>query len=85
MHRRADAFFDQSGAVRTERSGDGEQVRQPLFTSVDDLIADIAVVFHWPPSEMYGMELRELMAWRQRAAIRSGNHDDEDEEDDHGS
>jgi len=34
---------------------------------------------------MYGMELRELMAWRHRAAIRSGNHDDEDEEDDHGS
>jgi len=33
---------------------------------------------------MYGMELRELMAWRQRAAIRSGNHDDDDE-DDHGS
>ncbi|CAI2530737.1 Phage P2 GpE [Serratia ficaria] len=29
------------------------------------------------------MELRELMDWRQRAAIRSGNH--EDEEDDHGS
>ncbi|WP_235082808.1 MULTISPECIES: GpE family phage tail protein [Serratia] len=28
------------------------------------------------------MELRELMDWRQRAAIRSGNHDDEDE---HGS
>ncbi|MBH2568951.1 GpE family phage tail protein [Serratia marcescens] len=54
-----------------------------MFVSVDDLIADIAVVFHWPPSEMYGMELRELMAWRQRAAIRSGNHDDE--EDDHGS
>ncbi|AYO37719.1 MULTISPECIES: GpE family phage tail protein [Serratia] len=53
--------------------------------SVEELIADIAVVFHWPPSEMYGMELRELMAWRQRAAIRSGNHDDEDEEDDHGS
>ncbi|HBS2916961.1 TPA: GpE family phage tail protein, partial [Klebsiella pneumoniae] len=22
---------------------------------MDDLIADIAVIFHWPPSEMYGM------------------------------
>ncbi|PCO16628.1 hypothetical protein CQA18_26045, partial [Enterobacter hormaechei] len=39
------------------------------FNAIDKLIADIAVVFHWPPSEMYGMELRELMAWRQRAAI----------------
>nr|DAL29283.1 MAG TPA_asm: hypothetical protein [Caudoviricetes sp.] len=27
---------------------------------------------------MYGMELRELMAWRERAAIRSGNHEQED-------
>ncbi|KOR00968.1 phage tail protein [Pluralibacter gergoviae] len=29
---------------------------------------------------MYGMELRELMAWRERAAIRSGNHDKEDDD-----
>ncbi|EPN9819894.1 GpE family phage tail protein [Klebsiella pneumoniae] len=48
---------------------------------MDDLIADIAVIFHWPPSEMYGMELRELIAWRERAAIRIGNHDKEDDDD----
>ncbi|MCE0222587.1 GpE family phage tail protein [Klebsiella pneumoniae] len=26
------------------------------------------------------MELRELMAWRERAAIRSGNHEQEDDD-----
>ncbi|ARS98715.1 GpE family phage tail protein [Klebsiella pneumoniae] len=29
---------------------------------------------------MYGMELRELMAWREKAAIRSGNHEQEDDD-----
>ncbi|HBY4511944.1 TPA: GpE family phage tail protein [Klebsiella pneumoniae] len=79
--RRDHAFFDETGAVRTERSGDGERVREAVFSEVDDLIADIAVIFHWPPSEMYGMELRELMAWREKAAIRSGKHEQEDDDD----
>ncbi|MHA6633414.1 GpE family phage tail protein [Citrobacter farmeri] len=48
---------------------------------MDDLIADIAVIFHWPPSEMHRMELRELMAWRERAAVRSSNQDKEDDDD----
>nr|DAK87247.1 MAG TPA: hypothetical protein [Caudoviricetes sp.] len=30
---------------------------------------------------MYGMELRELMTWREKAAIRSGNHEQEDDDD----
>ncbi|EKP4644067.1 GpE family phage tail protein, partial [Escherichia coli] len=25
--------------------------------SVDDLMADVAVIFHWPPSELYPMSL----------------------------
>lgn len=33
-------------------------------------MADIALVFHWPPSEMWEMELMELMAWRERARVR---------------
>lgn len=33
-------------------------------------MADIAVVFHWPPSAMDGMDLTELMAWRERARQR---------------
>ncbi|MGT6848217.1 GpE family phage tail protein, partial [Escherichia coli] len=27
--------------------------------SVDDLMADVAVIFHWPPSELYPMSLTE--------------------------
>ncbi|MGQ4772493.1 GpE family phage tail protein [Citrobacter freundii] len=30
---------------------------------------------------MHSMELRELMAWRERAAIRSGNYEKEDDDD----
>jgi hypothetical protein len=39
---------------------------------VDDLMADIAVIFHWPPSEMNTMTLTELCGWRQKALARSG-------------
>lgn len=35
-------------------------------------MADIATIFHWPLSEMTGMELAELAAWRERARLRSG-------------
>ncbi|MDB5683570.1 MAG: Phage GpE [Sphingomonas bacterium] len=33
-------------------------------------MADLAIVFHWPPSAMDGMSLPELMAWHARAAER---------------
>lgn len=33
-------------------------------------MADLAVVFHWPPSAMDQMSLAELMAWRAQAARR---------------
>jgi hypothetical protein len=33
-------------------------------------MADIALVFHWPPSAMYDFTLAELMAWRERARER---------------
>ncbi len=36
------------------------------------LMADIAAIFHWPPSEMDGWSLHELTAWRERARLRSG-------------
>ncbi|MNC63981.1 Phage P2 GpE [compost metagenome] len=48
----------------------------PVLT-VDDLMADIAVIFHWPPSEMNGMTLTELMEWRYKALQRSGVNTDE--------
>jgi hypothetical protein len=33
-------------------------------------MADIALVFHWPPAAMDVMPLVELMAWRERARVR---------------
>lgn len=36
-------------------------------------MADIAVVFHWTPQAMDGLNLAELMDWRERARVRSGN------------
>jgi len=34
-------------------------------------MANLAVVFHWPPSEMCLMTLDELMMWNQKAADRT--------------
>ncbi|WP_435633246.1 GpE family phage tail protein [Carnimonas bestiolae] len=39
---------------------------------VEDAIADIATVFHWPLSDMADMSLTELMEYRERARVRSG-------------
>ncbi|KNC89873.1 GpE family phage tail protein [Trabulsiella odontotermitis] len=47
------------------------------FDQIDDLVADIAVIFNWPPSEVFMMELGEVIAWRERAAARSGARDNE--------
>ncbi|PTQ90273.1 GpE family phage tail protein [Agitococcus lubricus] len=33
-------------------------------------MADIAVVFHWPPQAMSDMSLEELMDWREQARQR---------------
>ncbi|MGO4413289.1 GpE family phage tail protein [Cupriavidus sp. KB_39] len=35
-------------------------------------MADIAVIFHWPPEQLFAMGLSELMEWRERAIERSG-------------
>jgi hypothetical protein len=35
-------------------------------------MADIAVVFHWPPTAMYEFTLLELTEWRERARERNG-------------
>lgn len=38
-------------------------------------MADIAAVFHWPPSEMDGMSLEELARWREKARQRGPQED----------
>jgi len=39
---------------------------------VEEAMADIAVIFHWPLSEMESWSVEELMQWRERAYQRSG-------------
>jgi len=34
-------------------------------------MADLAVVFHWAPTDMDSLSLQELMEWRERARLRS--------------
>lgn len=33
-------------------------------------MADIALVFHWPPEAMYGLTLSELAQWHELACDR---------------
>ncbi|MBZ0134690.1 MAG: GpE family phage tail protein [Rhodanobacter sp.] len=33
-------------------------------------MADVALIFHWPPAVMHPMELGELMDWRALAVER---------------
>ncbi len=59
MRHGVDQFFRAEG---------GAQVALPL--RVEEAMADIAFVFHWPPSCMNAMELGELMSWQQLAVQR---------------
>lgn len=34
-------------------------------------MADLAMVFHWGPSELMGLDLAELVDWRERARERA--------------
>ncbi|MCS2163233.1 GpE family phage tail protein [Scandinavium sp. H11S7] len=36
-------------------------------------MADVAVIFHWGPSELYPLSIPELITWRDKALQRSGN------------
>ncbi len=35
-------------------------------------MADIAAIFHWSLAELDAMPIEDLIAWRKRAADRSG-------------
>lgn len=39
-------------------------------------MADLAIVFHWTPTDCAEFTLRELMEWRERARKRSGADSD---------
>lgn len=38
-------------------------------------MANVAVIFHWPPSEMDRMTVPELMTWEAEARLRAGEAD----------
>jgi hypothetical protein len=38
---------------------------------VEDAMADIASVFHWPPDAMDAMSIEELAMWREKARERA--------------
>ncbi|MCR4529805.1 GpE family phage tail protein [Acinetobacter venetianus] len=40
-------------------------------TSTDDVVANLAVVFHWSVHDCADFDIDELMAWNERARIRS--------------
>ncbi|MGO2335562.1 GpE family phage tail protein [Providencia sp.] len=42
---------------------------------IDDIIADIAMVFHWPPSSFDEMTISELIKWHRLAAVRIGQNE----------
>ncbi|WP_235829380.1 GpE family phage tail protein [Croceicoccus estronivorus] len=37
------------------------------------MIADIAIILHWPPSELLQMDLADLLLWH-RLAVDRWNH-----------
>lgn len=41
-------------------------------------MADLAVVFHWPPESMSTMSLEELARWWAKARARSQSPEDAD-------
>lgn len=56
-----------------------EEVGACRFTdslTIDDLVADIATIFHWSPSITDVMPLTEVLAWRYKAIQRSGASDE---------
>lgn len=41
-------------------------------------MADLALVFHWPPASMDGMSLDELARWWSKARARAAGPEDAD-------
>lgn len=48
----------------------------PTGLMVDDLVADIATIFHWSPSVTDVMPLTEVLEWRHKAILRNGVSDE---------
>lgn len=70
--------FERCGLWREERTGDGSLITVVCFEYIEDFVADIAAIFNWSPAEIFMMTPGEVVSWRERAALRSGNADNED-------
>ena len=47
-----------------------------ISATVEDAMADIAMVFHWQPQAFEYMTVTELMQWREKARERSETETD---------
>ena len=71
--------IEQSGSLRDLSLSDVLSVITLVcFEHIEDLVADIAAIFNWSPAEIFMMTPGEVVSWRERAALRSGNADNED-------
>ena len=71
-------FMSEPDSGDEERAGDGSVITLVCFEHIEDLVADIAAIFNWSPAEIFMMTPGEVVSWRERAALRSGNADNED-------
>ncbi len=53
---------------RERKGSDGSLI---IPETVEDAIADLAIVFHWTFNDCADMTLAEVMNWRERARQRS--------------
>jgi hypothetical protein len=68
----ADDLAEIGGVVRGFYVGDGAQDddRDDRGIRAEDLIADIAAIFHWPLAEIEALTLTDLIFWRGKALDR---------------
>lgn len=63
-------MYGDRGVFR-EKRGNGSLEPVLIPHCVEDVIADIATVFHWQPQAFEEMSLQELMLWREKARERA--------------
>ena len=47
-----------------------------IAATVEDAMADIALIFHWQPQAFEQMTVAELMTWREKARERNETEND---------
>ncbi|MFW5401908.1 GpE family phage tail protein [Yersinia sp. 1252 StPb PI] len=65
-------FFATQLGIRGEQDDSGNISYEFGFSQIEDVIADVAFVFHWSLPDLWAMTVPDLLAWRERAAVRWG-------------